>query len=327
MNEATVKNNLKIIFMGTPEFAVASLEILLKNNYDIVAVITSPDKPAGRGQQVQQSAVKKYAHENNLKVLQPEKLKDEKFIGALKQLNADLQIVVAFRMLPEVIWKMPGLGTFNLHASLLPQYRGAAPINRAVINGETETGVTTFFLQQEIDTGKILFREKVKINENETAGELHDQLMAVGASLVLKTVQAIEAGNYTESEQSQFVSEKEILKDAPKIFKEDCRIDWNQNIKSIYNLILGLSPYPSARTEIVSPDGKFFILKIYKARFEISNHTYPVLTVLSDNKNYFKIALSEGFIGITELQLAGKKRMLTEEFLKGFKINDGWKVR
>jgi len=315
-------NKLKIVFMGTPEFAVASLDILIKNNLNIVGVITSPDKPAGRGQEIHQSAVKKYAAEKGLKVLQPEKLKDEKFIAELKSLNADLQIVVAFRMLPEIVWNMPKLGTFNLHASLLPQYRGAAPINWAIINGEKETGVTTFFLQHEIDTGKIIFQQKVSIEENEAAGEVHDKLMSVGAELVLKTVKAIESKTYPQTTQSEI----EELKSAPKIFKEDCKINWNDSPEKIHNFIRGLSPYPGAHTEFISPDGKSYSLKIFSAKAESTPDFLPSSQIICDNETSLKISCNKGIINITELQLAGKKRMYVKEFLKGFRIEKGWKV-
>jgi len=312
--------------MGTPEFAVESLDLLVKNNYTIVAVITVPDKPAGRGQQIQQSAVKKYALEKGLNILQPEKLKNEDFLNQLQALKADLQIVVAFRMLPEIVWKMPRLGTFNLHGSLLPQYRGAAPINWAIINGEKETGVSTFFLQHEIDTGKIIFREKVPIDENETAGEVHDKLMLIGAQLVLKTVKAIEENNYPQVSQAEFIAKGEKEKHAPKIFKEDCQIQWNRNTTDIYNFIRGLSPYPTAFTTLSAPDGKTFALKIFKAEKEISTHSYPPNTIITDSKNYLKVATADGLISITELQLAGKKKMAINEFLRGFPMNADWKI-
>ena len=312
--------------MGTPEFAVASLDILVKNNCNIVGVITVPDKPAGRGQQLQESAVKKYALEKGLKILQPEKLKDENFLNQLRELKADLQIVVAFRMLPEIVWNMPRLGTFNLHGSLLPQYRGAAPINWAVMNGEKETGVSTFFLQHEIDTGKIIFREKTPIDENETAGEIHDRLMFIGAHLVLKTVQAIEQKKYPQTDQAELIANGEKEKHAPKIFKDNCIIDWNKNAMDIHNFIRGLSPYPTAFTTLCSPDNKSHSLKIFRTEKEIAKHSHVISTVVTDSKNYFKIAVIDGFISILELQLAGKKRMTVHEFLRGFPINNEWKV-
>lgn len=312
--------------MGTPDFAVASLDILVKNNYNIVGVITAPDKPAGRGQQLQQSAVKKYAEEKKLTILQPEKLKAPEFLNELKALNADLQIVVAFRMLPEVVWNMPLLGTFNLHGSLLPQYRGAAPINWAVINGEKETGVTTFFLQHEIDTGKIIFREKTIIDENETAGDVHDRLMQIGAELVLKTVKAIESGNYPQTEQSVFIGNGEQEKHAPKIFKDDCKINWSNSATSVHNFIRGLSPYPTAFFELLSPENKNFSIKVFRSEKEIISHHLAPGSIETDQKHYLKIATEGGFIHIKELQLAGKKRMPITEFLKGFEINNQWKA-
>ncbi|MGQ0829061.1 MAG: methionyl-tRNA formyltransferase [Bacteroidota bacterium] len=320
-------NKLRIIFMGTPEFAVESLDLLVRNNYNIIAVITVPDKPAGRGQQIQQSAVKKYAAEKGLNILQPEKLKNKDFINQLQDLKADLQIVVAFRMLPETIWRMPSLGTFNLHGSLLPQYRGAAPINWAIINGEKETGVSTFFLQHEIDTGKIIFREKIAIGENETAGEIHDKLMHIGAELVLKTVKAIEQNDYPEISQAEYILKGEKEKHAPKIFKEDCKIDWNKHTADVHDFIRGLSPYPTAFTTLLAPDGKIFPIKIFKSEKEFITHSYPINTIITDSKIYLKITLSDGIISITDLQLAGKKRMPINEFLRGFPMNSDWKIK
>ncbi len=320
-----MNKSLKIVFMGTPDFAVASLDILLKNDYNVVGVITVPDKPAGRGQQMQQSAVKKYAVEKGLTILQPEKLKNEDFLQQLKSLQADLQIVVAFRMLPEIVWNMPKMGTFNLHGSLLPQYRGAAPINWAVINGEQKTGVTTFFLQQEIDTGKIIFREKTNIDENESAGELYDRLMHIGAELVLKTVLAIENNNYSEADQSTFIEKNEELKNAPKIFKDDCKINWNNSCNNIHNFIRGLSPYPAAYTEFISPEGKSFLVKIFKAKKGLTNHSEATGNISSDGKDYLHINTNDGFMDILELQIAGKKKMSTIELLRGFQLQGAWK--
>lgn len=307
---------MKIIFMGTPEFAVASLDILIQNNYNVVAVVTVPDKPAGRGQQLQQSAVKKYALEKGLPLLQPEKLKDETFVNALKNLNADLQIVVAFRMLPEIVWNMPPLGTYNLHGSLLPKYRGAAPINWAIINGEIESGVTSFKLQHEIDTGNMLFQATTPITHTTTAGQLHDQLMALGAETILKTVQAIESGVYELKPQDDSQSIH-----APKLFKETCKINWNQSVETIYNLIRGLSPYPASYTEFVDKNNQIVGVKIYLSIEEIITHTHAIGKVVSDGKTFLKVACSNGFIHITELQMAGKKRMACDEFLRGFKID------
>lgn len=313
-----MKKDLRIVFMGTPDFAVQSLKILVENNYNIVGVITAPDKPAGRGQKLSESSVKKYAVAHNLKVLQPTNLKSETFVSELKALNANLQIVVAFRMLPEVVWNMPGLGTFNLHASLLPQYRGAAPINWAIINGEKETGVTTFFLQHKIDTGDIIDQEKVSIGDDETAGELHDKLMAIGSDLVLKTVQNIEEGSITTQPQN----ENQILKEAFKIFKPDCKIDWSKSIDDIHNLIRGLSPYPTAWTEFKNKETEEIIsCKIYRTKKLIEEHSFSIGEVLQ-TKNELKIAVNGGFIKILELHLAGKKRMETSALLNGFDFNN-----
>jgi methionyl-tRNA formyltransferase len=306
---------MRIIFMGTPAFAVASLEALVESGADVVAVVTAPDKPAGRGQKLNESAVKQYAVAHNLPVLQPEKLKNEEFLQALKSYQADLQVVVAFRMLPEVVWRMPAKGTINLHASLLPQYRGAAPINWAIINGEKESGVTTFFLKQEIDTGDILFIEKVSIADDVTAGEYHDRLMIKGAGLLVKTVKAIESGRYTEQPQAQLTEDTE-LKHAPKIFKEDCSIDWNQPVEKVYNLIRGLSPYPAAYTEL---NGK--TLKVFRTTKETGTPEVQPGQYLTDQKTYLKFACTDGYISLTDLQLEGKKLMGVEEFLRGIRLS------
>jgi methionyl-tRNA formyltransferase len=300
--------------MGTPQFAVTSLDALIKAGSDIVAVVTAPDKPAGRGQKVSESAVKQYAVANGLKVLQPEKLKNEDFIAELKALHADLQVVVAFRMLPEAVWNMPAKGTINLHASLLPQYRGAAPINWALINGEKESGVTTFFLKHDIDTGNILFTEKITLTGHEDAGELHDRLMNKGAGLLVKTVKAVESGRYNEHPQSQLAEGTE-LRHAPKIFKEDCQIDWTQPALSIYNKIRGLSPVPTAYTEL---NGKN--LKVYASEYQLSETDIQPGAFLTDNKTYLKFAAKDGFILLKDIQLEGKKRMGIEDFLRGVKL-------
>lgn len=305
---------MRIVFMGTPQFAVASLDALIKAGCDVVGVVTAPDKPAGRGQKLSESAVKQYALKNGLKVLQPEKLKNPEFLAELKALNADLQVVVAFRMLPEVVWNMPPKGTINLHASLLPQYRGAAPINWAIINGEAESGVTTFFLKHEIDTGDILFTEKVTLSGHETAGELHDWLMNKGAGLLVKTVKGVESGRYNEHPQSQLAEGVE-LKHAPKIFKEDCLIDWNQPSRSIYNKIRGLSPMPTAYTML---NGK--ILKIYRAEYEQKQPGIQPGGFLTDNKTYLKFAATDGLVSVTDVQLEGKKQMSVQDFLRGVKL-------
>ncbi|MFH1321759.1 MAG: methionyl-tRNA formyltransferase [Bacteroidota bacterium] len=320
-----MKKNLRIIFMGTPEFAVPSLGILIKNGYNIVGVVTSPDKPSGRWQEIRQSAIKIYAIANNLYILQPEKLKDPAFHQQLRELKADLQIIVAFRILPDAVWTMPPSGTFNLHASLLPNYRGAAPINWVVINGEKETGITTFFLKHEVDTGDIIFQEKVAIREDETAGELHDKLMNSGAKLVLKTVKAIENNTFQKTDQFTLYSDQDKFKPAPKIYKEFCKIDWNKNIKDIYNHIRGLSPYPGAWTEIVSPEGKRFLLKIFKSTNEEAVHKNDIGNIVTDGKKIIKISAQNGFIILLNLQLSGKKRLEVNEFLRGTKIDSSWR--
>lgn len=302
---------MKIVFMGTPDFAVASLNALVEAGFEVVGVVTAADKPAGRGQKLQESAVKKYAMEKGLTILQPLKLKDPEFIEQLRSLNADLQVVVAFRMLPEVVWTMPAKGTINLHASLLPQYRGAAPINHAIINGETESGATTFFLKHEIDTGDVIFSEKVAIADDDTAGDLHDHLMLAGAGLLVKTVQAIADNNYTEQPQ-QFSTD---LKHAPKIFKEFCKIDWNQSVQTIYNLIRGLSPYPTAFTTLNDKS-----IKIFKAEFEVCKPAIAPGEFLTDGKTFLHYAATDGLIKLIDLQYEGKKRMLVDEFLRGMRL-------
>ncbi len=295
--------------MGTPQFAVVSLDALITAGCDIIAVVTAPDKPAGRGQKISESAVKQYAIANGIKVLQPVKLKDPEFLDELRSLQADLQVVVAFRMLPEVVWNMPSRGTINLHASLLPQYRGAAPINWVIINGEKESGVTTFFLKQEIDTGDILFTEKVTLTGHETAGELHDRLMNKGAGLLVKTVKGVESGRYNEHPQSQLLEGVE-LRHAPKIFKEDCLIDWLQPAETIYNKIRGLSPSPTAYTFLNEK-----ILKIFRTEYEITEPGIKPGGFLTDHKTYLKFAAKDGFISLTDIQLEGKKQMGIQEFL------------
>ena len=302
---------MKIVFMGTPEFAVASLNALFEAGYEIVGVVTAADKPAGRGQKLQESAVKTYAVSKGLNILQPLKLKDPDFIEELRALQADLQVVVAFRMLPEIVWDMPAKGTINLHASLLPNYRGAAPINHAIINGETESGATTFFLKHEIDTGDTIFSVRVPIADDDTAGDLHDHLMEAGAGLLLKTVNAIADGQYKE--QPQISSEE--LKHAPKIFKEFCKIDWNQPVKTIYNLIRGLSPYPTAFTSLNDKT-----IKIFKAAYEEAEPEVSPGNYLTDGKTYLKFAAPDGFIQLIDVQYEGKKRMTVAEFLRGMRL-------
>ena len=305
---------MRIVFMGTPEFAVASLDALVKAGFHIVGVITAPDKPAGRGMEMQQSAVKKYAVENDLHVLQPEKLKDPEFLEQLRSLNAGLQVVVAFRMLPEVVWNMPPMGSVNLHGSLLPQYRGAAPINWAVINGEKETGVTTFKLKHEIDTGDILLQESFSICENDNAGDVHDKMKEVGAALLVKTVKGLAEGTLKEKSQSEIGNRKsEILRHAPKIFTETCKIDWNKPVDEVYNLIRGLAPYPAAFTFLNGKKVKVY--KVYKV------DKVPVVEpgeFETDHKTFLQFACSNGYIAVLELQLEGKKKMDIASFLRGY---------
>jgi methionyl-tRNA formyltransferase len=304
----------RIVFMGTPEFAVASLDALVKAGARIVGVVTAPDKPAGRGMKMTESAVKKYAVEHGLHLLQPEKLKDPAFLEALRALRVDLQIVVAFRMLPEVVWNMPPMGTVNLHGSLLPQYRGAAPINWAVINGERETGVTTFKLQHAIDTGNILLQDSFAIGEDDTAGDVHDYMKEVGAKLLVKTVEGLVAGTIEEKPQAGSASGLE-LKHAPKIFTETCKIDWHKPAFDIHNLIRGLSPFPGAFTYLQDKT-----LKIYRSKKEIAPPTIPEGTADTNGKTYLKFACADGYIHVLDLQLEGKKRMTIEEFLRGYRF-------
>ena len=317
--------------MGTPDFAVESLRGLVEGGYHVVGVVTMPDKPMNRhGNVLQSSAVKQYAVSQHIPVLQPEKLKNECFLDELRALQADLQIVVAFRMLPEIVWDMPRFGTFNLHASLLPQYRGAAPINWAIINGEKETGITTFFLTHEIDTGKIILQRKLPVAETDDAGIVHDALMKMGARLVTETVDLlIEKNGCPETVSQQTISSHlDDLQVAPKIFIDTCRIDWRQPAVKVYNFIRGLSPYPGAWTEIINPAGGIVTsLKIFVSqKIEIS-HDYPPCVVQTDGKTYLDVAVTDGFIRILSLQLAGKKRMPVKDFLNGAKIDDGWKVK
>ena len=305
--------------MGTPDFAVESLRCLVEGCYNVVGVITMPDKPAGRGHKIQFSPVKQFALDHNLPLLQPEKLKDESFVQALREWKADLQIVVAFRMLPEVVWNMPRLGTFNLHASLLPQYRGAAPINWAVINGDTETGITTFFLKHEIDTGEVIQQVRVPIADTDNVEVGHDKLMMLGGRLVVETVDAILAGTVKPIPQEEMAVVGE-LRPAPKIFKETCRIDWNQPVKRIYDFIRGLSPYPAAWTELINPSGDSVVVKIFESEKRIETHQLLPGTIVTDGKKSLKVAVTDGFIGILALQFPGKKRLRTEELLRGYKI-------
>lgn len=321
------KKDLRIVYMGTPEFAVESLKRLVEGEYNIVGVITMPDKPMGRhGSVLQPSPVKQYAVSQGLKVLQPEKLKDESFVAELRELKADLQIVVAFRMLPEVVWNMPRLGTFNLHASLLPQYRGAAPINWAVINGETETGITTFFLKHEIDTGEIIDQVRVPIADTDNVGDVYERLMNLGGDLVVKTVDSILDGSVKTVPQDK-LAEGEILRPAPKIFKETCRIDWSKGVKQIYDFVRGLSPYPAAWTELCQGSTAPQVLKIYETDKIFAEHSFEPGAVVTDKKTYFRIAVTDGYINIRSLQLAGKKRMGVTDFLRGYHHEDGAVVK
>lgn len=309
-----MNKDLRVVFLGTPDFAVASFRALLEAGITIVAAVTAPDRPAGRGMKLKESPVKQFAVENNIPVLQPEKLKSPAFLEELKSYRADLQVVIAFRMLPEAVWNMPRLGTINLHASLLPDYRGAAPINHAIINGETRTGVSTFFLRHEIDTGDLIDQAETVIGPQMNAGELHDELMHLGASVIVKTVQSVAAGNYRTIPQGAGRG-----KHAPKLFTEDCRIDWNRQGKDIYNLIRGLSPYPGAFTEVNRT-----ILKVFGSMFEPGSHTIKNGTLETDHSKtpYMRFAVPDGWIYVTDVQLQGKKRMKTDEFLRGWHAHE-----
>jgi methionyl-tRNA formyltransferase len=317
---------MKIVFMGTPEFAVPSLKILLDNAYRIVAVVTAPDKPAGRGKNLQESAVKKFALERGLKVLQPTNLKDEGFLNQLKALEPELQIVVAFRMLPERVWNLPPLGTYNLHASLLPKYRGAAPINRAIMNGETQTGVSTFKLQHDIDSGNILLQEEVTIGEAMTAGELHDKLMEVGANVLLKTVQLIEEYRKKSLPLPFKIQNESDVSHAPKLHKDTCRINWNDPKEKIINHIRGLSPYPAAFTNYYHADEKPLAFKIYKAKAVDFSEERTNGTLIDDAKRPLLIKCAGGAVQLLEIQQEGKKRMNAEAFLRGFKWQENAKL-
>jgi methionyl-tRNA formyltransferase len=311
---------LRIIFMGTPEFAVGILDTIIKNNYEVVGVITAADKPAGRGQKLKYSAVKEYALENNLTLLQPTNLKDESFLEELKSLNSNLQIVVAFRMLPKVVWEMPALGTFNLHASLLPNYRGAAPINWAIINGETKTGVTTFFIDDKIDTGAMILSTETEISATENAGDLHDRLMHLGSGTVVETLQLIESGNVTTTIQHDSAE----IKTAYKLNKENCKIDWTKSASEINNLIRGLSPYPAAWC-FFSDKNEEWNVKIYEAKIILEQHEHPIGTLLCTKKE-MKVAITDGYIQILNLQFPGKKKMNTHELLNGIVFSESAKA-
>lgn len=320
-----MENNIRIAYFGTPEFAASQLEAILKAGYEVAVVVTMPDKPAGRGRQIQYSDVKKTALEHRLPLLQPEKLKDPLFLEQLASYQANLFVVVAFRMLPAVVWQMPELGTFNLHASLLPQYRGAAPINFAIINGETETGLTTFFLNEEIDMGAVIMREKVGIRPDETAGELHDELMVLGNKLVVETIKKVEQGTVDPLPQEQ-LAEGQSLKPAPKISKEFCNIDWDQDRLTIYNHIRGLSPYPAAHTQLISEMVERIEMKVFSSEMEACHPDMPVGSVVTDNKKFLKIAIKDGFIHLTQVQQAGKKAMPIADFLRGTRLDGLWKT-
>jgi methionyl-tRNA formyltransferase len=316
------KKDLKIVFYGTPDFAVKSLQAIIDAGYNVVAVVTAPDKPAGRGKKLTQSPVKKYAVEQNLKVLQPEKLKDPAFLEELKKLRPDLQVVVAFRMLPKEVWSLPPLGTFNLHASLLPQYRGASPINFALINGEKETGLTTFFIDDKIDTGNIILQEKTQIKDTDNFESLHDKMMLQGADLVVRTIETILKGNFKLINQNDLIKPGETLKPAPKINKKDCEINWNRPVDEVYNFIRGLSPWPAAFTMLKDKEGKELYVKIFKVEKENHVSQNEPGQVETDNKNFLRIYCKDGSILVKELQLPGKKRMKTVELLRGFSFDD-----
>ncbi len=316
---------MRIIFMGTPAFAVPSLAILIENGYNVVAVITVPDKPAGRGQKLQMSPVKEYALSKNIPVLQPPRLSDPEFIDQLKSYRADLQIVVAFRMLPQLVWSMPPLGTFNLHGSLLPQYRGAAPIQHAVMNGDKITGVTTFFLKHEIDTGNIILRREIPIGEDENAGELHDRMMVIGSEVVLETVRKIENNDLQPIPQEQFIHDETILHPAPKIFREHCKLDFSKSINHLFNQVRGLSPYPGAFFELQLTSGEVIAVKVFKAKAILSG-TVMTHEIITDNKQFIRVSAADGFLDLEEVQVPGRKRMSASELLRGFRFDAEAKI-
>ncbi len=320
------KQELRIVYMGTPDFAVESLRLLVERGYNVVAVVTMPDKPAGRGHKIQFSPVKQYALSCGLPVLQPERLKDEAFIEILRGYKADLQIVVAFRMLPQVVWAMPPMGTFNLHASLLPQYRGAAPLNWAIINGDRETGITTFFLSHEIDTGRIIQRRSISIADTDNVGIIHDKLMYMGAEMVCETVDNLIAGTVTAVAQEELITD-EPLRPAPKIFKETCHLDWSCTVERLYNLVRGLSPYPAAWCEFVSPEGETVGVKVFEASRHVEKHGLLPGTIRTDGCKTIEVACADGFLCLDSLQLAGKKRLPAEALLRGFRLTDKYVAR
>lgn len=315
--------SLKIVYMGTPGFAVAPLQKLVEADCKVVAVITAPDRPAGRGKKIRFSEVKEYALSENLNILQPENLKDSAFVAQLEDLAPDLQVVVAFRMLPEVVWRIPRMGTFNLHASILPNYRGAAPINHAIINGETRTGVTSFLIDAKIDTGNILLQEEIAIGEEESAGELHNRLMELGALVVLETVQKLTDGSLKPKSQDDFITAGRKLSAAPKIHKPDCRINWDKPGREIHNMIRGLSPYPAAFTILEKEAGQKILCKIFASVFEPEAHSHSVGTVITDGKKEMKVAVGDGYLQIQALQQEGKRKMSTKELLLGLKLTTG----
>jgi methionyl-tRNA formyltransferase len=315
------KDELRIVFMGTPDIATAALDAMINEGFKVVGVITAPDKPAGRGQKLQVSPVKQYALDHGLHILQPENLKEPSFNEQLRSLKPDIQVVVAFRMLPQVVWELPPLGTFNMHASLLPHYRGAAPINWAIINGETRSGVTTFFLDKEIDTGRIIAWEETSIFPEDNAGSLYDKLKIMGAGLVIKTLKLILSGKAQTIPQQELIQNPDELKKAPKLFREDCRIDWDKNVQDICNLIRGLNPLPGAFTELSLDGENDFMMKIFEANPVKTNHGFPSAKLFTDNKNYIKISANDGLVDIKMLQAAGKKRMKTQDFLRGYSFS------
>lgn len=320
------KEDLKIVYMGTPDFAVEPLRRLVEDKYNVVGVVTMPDKPAGRGHKLQFSPVKQYAVDNNLHVMQPEKLKAEEFVNELRSLNADLFIVVAFRMLPEVVWAMPPLGTFNLHGSLLPQYRGAAPLNWAIINGEKRTGITTFFLTHEIDTGKIIDQQVIAIEDSDNVGTIHDKLMVMGGDLVIKTVKAILWGGIKPIPQEELYASESELKPAPKIFKETCHLDFNNPTENIHNLVRGLSPYPAAWANLSAEGKEDLQMKIYETKKEICQHNETPGTLVTDGKKFLKVATKDGYLHLLQIQVPGKKRLSIEDFLRGFRFDAEYKL-
>ncbi len=319
------KHKTKVVFFGTPEFAVAQLDAICQAGFQVVGVVTAADKPAGRGKKLSASAIKHYAQANDLPLFQPEKLKDAHFISQLKALDANVFVVVAFRMLPQEVWQMPPMGTFNLHASLLPQYRGAAPINRAIMNGETESGLTTFLINEEIDTGRILLQTPLAIGPDEDAGSLYERMMQTGRKLVVQSLEMIDTGNVKLVEQQEILPDTQ-LKQAPKLFRDDCRIDWQSQLQDIHNQIRGLSPYPAAFTQLQNEAGEKFEVKILAGNFELLQHSHPPQLLISDNRKSIKISHEQGFYHIDQIKFPGKKNMPAAEFLNGFNFKGRWCV-